>query len=174
MVPLRWSARPSDFLTLSPLRAPAASLRRPFALSIAPSVLSSRDVLPRLPIRSSSGRMLFVFYPSWRRANMAAAGSVGNRCESVLKEGERWRAGSSAGEEELGRVRDDPGGLDGRRNGGGGPDRRTDLSGPVHPAGVGCHALRAPARATLRGARAGDLRARRGCWRAGLRRVQGR
>src|SRR5215210_3224562 len=39
-VPLRWSERPSAFLSLSPLREPAASFTRPLALSAAPSALS--------------------------------------------------------------------------------------------------------------------------------------
>src|SRR5215210_256685 len=39
-VPLLWSERPSDFLVSSPVTAPAASFARPFALSIAPSLLS--------------------------------------------------------------------------------------------------------------------------------------
>src|SRR5215204_755526 len=41
ILPFLWSARPSDFLSLSPVRAPPASFTRPFALSIAPSFLSS-------------------------------------------------------------------------------------------------------------------------------------
>src|SRR5215203_1299238 len=52
MVPLRWSERPSDFFSSSPLRAPAASFTRPLALSRAPSCLSSRPVLSRLPIQA--------------------------------------------------------------------------------------------------------------------------
>src|SRR5215217_3815162 len=44
-VPLRWSARPSAFRSLLPVKAPVASLMRPFALSIAPSDLSSSLVL---------------------------------------------------------------------------------------------------------------------------------
>src|SRR4028119_223094 len=51
MVPLRWSARPSAFLSLLPVRAPAASFMRPLALSIAPSLRSSFPVLFRRPIR---------------------------------------------------------------------------------------------------------------------------
>src|SRR5919199_3452091 len=39
-VPFVWSERPSDFLVLSPVTAPAASLARPLTLSIAPSPLS--------------------------------------------------------------------------------------------------------------------------------------
>src|SRR3954453_12788176 len=39
-VPLVWSERPSDFLALSPVTAPAASLALPLALSSAPSLLS--------------------------------------------------------------------------------------------------------------------------------------
>ena len=42
--PFLWSVRPSDFLLLSPLTAPAASFARPLALSIAPSALS-RELL---------------------------------------------------------------------------------------------------------------------------------
>src|SRR3954447_859000 len=39
-VPFVWSERPSDFLALSPVTAPAASLALPLALSSAPSPLS--------------------------------------------------------------------------------------------------------------------------------------
>src|SRR5829696_5052701 len=39
-VPLSRSAFPSAFLSLSPVRVPAASLMRPLALSAAPSILS--------------------------------------------------------------------------------------------------------------------------------------
>src|SRR5918997_941978 len=69
---------------------------------------------------------------------------------------------------------DDPGGAHGRGYGRGGPDRRPDLPRPVHVAGPGGRALRAPARPALRGAGAGGLPARRGHRRAGLRGVQGR
>src|SRR5918997_6113547 len=41
-VPLRWSGRPSAFLSLSPLREPPASFMRPLALSTAPSAMSWR------------------------------------------------------------------------------------------------------------------------------------
>ena len=39
-VPLVWSARPSAFLSLLPVREPAASFARPLAVSSAPSFLS--------------------------------------------------------------------------------------------------------------------------------------
>src|SRR5215207_1115108 len=69
---------------------------------------------------------------------------------------------------------DDPGGVDGRRYGGGGSDRHPDLSGSFYAAGPGGSPLRVPARPALRGVRAGGLPARRGCRRADLRRVQRR
>src|SRR5215210_3086350 len=59
MFPRRWSERPSRFVFLSPVREPAASFIRPFALSIAPSSLSC---LPLLPTCSSSARECALVY----------------------------------------------------------------------------------------------------------------
>ncbi len=59
MFPRRWSERPSRFVSLSPVREPAASFIRPFALSMAPSSLSC---LPLLPTCSSSARECTLLY----------------------------------------------------------------------------------------------------------------
>src|SRR3712207_6628606 len=86
MVPRRWSERPSDFFTSSPLRAPAASLRRPLALSTAPSRLSSPEVLPRLPIKlllSSVAVHAFTLdgaEQTWRWLERSGPGTRTSRC----------------------------------------------------------------------------------------------
>src|SRR5918997_2590159 len=77
----------------------------------------------------------------------------------------RSQIGLCAEEEDaLERRDDDPDGADGRGDGGGGTGGHTTtlLPGPVHPASSRGHPLRALARAAIRSARAGDLRARRG------------
>src|SRR5918997_5401450 len=64
--PRRWSARPLAFVSLSPVRAPAASFIWPLALSMAPSSLSRRP----LPTCSSSARECpLLTYPEARESN---------------------------------------------------------------------------------------------------------
>src|SRR5215216_815715 len=98
-----------------------------------------------------------------------------NRCQKSVDTNENELLSAVRGGTTLERSHDDPGGADGRGNGGGGPDSHTAalLAGPLHPAGSGGHPLWAPARTTLRGARAGYLRAHRSRRRAGLRTVPG-
>src|SRR5215213_9318049 len=85
MFPRRWSARPSDLVSLSSVRAPAASFIRPLALSMEASSLS---FLPLLPTCSSSARECSLL--SRECGNQTPAGTLcaGNWARTVVKGGQ--------------------------------------------------------------------------------------
>src|SRR5918995_1097633 len=179
--PRRWSARPLDLVSLSPVRAPAASFMRPLALSLAPSSLSFPPS-PNKPTCSSSTRELTLLslYPissetKRPRSKPPGAGNAGPTVVKVVRSnGWSYITLRKGGKDGVEGIHHNPCGVDGGGHRGGGPDRDPAATRSFYLSGPGRHPLRATARGSRRGAIPGHLRPRGRHRRARLQQLHGR